>query len=176
MPTPPPHRFHIQALTAALVTLAALSYIAIWANGDPPPVALVLTAPAVTVLIVDAWQSRKRRRTAVEQAERSPAERLRELNAQVAASMQNTASLLERLSRELEDQKAAAEATIAEGEERARWLEINREEAEKVRQLIVGETKETLRAQRRRDWMLLGAGALLSIPIGVLINLLVPGN
>jgi hypothetical protein len=39
---------------------------------------------------------------------------------------------------------------------------------------VIGETKATLRAERRTQWMFFALGLAASIPIGVLINILVP--
>ncbi|WP_143022287.1 hypothetical protein [Nonomuraea maritima] len=184
MTTPPPlARLLIvaakKALAAVGLTLVFLVVGTTEGIFDPEPDWLLwlFSGAAVVSLgssLVLSWYTDRPRRAAVEQAERSPSERLRELNTMVESSMAVTAQFMDRLVRELESQKAAAEATIAEGEERARWLDINKGEAEKMRQLLVGETKATISAQRRRDWMLVGIGALISIPIGAMINLLVP--
>ncbi|MGW4413069.1 hypothetical protein ACWEJ6_54625 [Nonomuraea sp. NPDC004702] len=51
---------------------------------------------------------------------------------------------------------------------------MNIEQAENIRQILLGETKATIRAERRTQWMFFALGAAVSIPIGVAINLLVP--
>ncbi|WP_378786554.1 hypothetical protein ACFMQL_20415 [Nonomuraea fastidiosa] len=163
--------------TSAFLAAAALTL----AMGLPSQTATLLTAGAVAAtsavsLYKQISKELDRHEAALKEAERPPAERLRELNDEVAASMANTADAMDRLVRELESQKAVAEATIAEGEERARWLEINKDEAEKMRQLLVGETKAALRAEGRKQWWFFALGLLGSIPIGIMINLFVPGN
>ncbi|GAA3518703.1 hypothetical protein GCM10023075_81030 [Streptosporangium album] len=81
---------------------------------------------------------------------------------------------MDELRRDLEAQQAARETLLVEAEQQQRLLEINTEEAEKIRQILVGETKATIRAERRREWMffLFGflASAAASVPIGLWVN------
>ncbi|MBF8192086.1 hypothetical protein ITP53_41690 [Nonomuraea sp. K274] len=78
------------------------------------------------------------------------------------------------LRRDLEAQQVAREALITQAEEQQRLLEANEEQAERIRQILVGKTKATIRAERRQQWMFFALGMAMSIPIGVVINLLVP--
>ncbi len=82
--------------------------------------------------------------------------------------------LMDDLRRDVEAQQAAREVLLTQAEEQQRLLSVNREQAEKIRQILVGETKATVRAERRQQWMFFALGVLVPIPIGVLINLLVP--
>lgn len=44
----------------------------------------------------------------------------------------------------------------------------------KIRQILIGETKAAIRAERRTQWMFFALGLLASIPIGLAIEVLVP--
>ncbi|MET9343131.1 hypothetical protein [Nonomuraea sp. NPDC003804] len=48
------------------------------------------------------------------------------------------------------------------------------EQAEKIRQILLGETKRSIKAERRRQWGYILADAVWSVPVGVAINLVVP--
>ncbi|MBG0826144.1 hypothetical protein HS048_36370 [Planomonospora sp. ID91781] len=101
-------------------------------------------------------------------------ERLRERAKAVNAAFTEAARLMEDLQRDLAAQQAAREALLAQTEEQQRLLEVNEEQAEKIRQILVGETKATIHAERRQQWLFFALGVFASIPIGVAINLLVP--
>ncbi|QYC42522.1 hypothetical protein Nocox_24595 [Nonomuraea coxensis DSM 45129] len=79
---------------------------------------------------------------------------------------------MDELERDIQAQQAASEALLTQAEEQESLLAINQEQAEKIRKIIVGETKATIRSERRQQWMFFAAGLLLSIPIGVLVNLI----
>ncbi|MGW4474533.1 hypothetical protein ACWENQ_33090 [Nonomuraea sp. NPDC004354] len=81
---------------------------------------------------------------------------------------------MEDLQRDLDVQQAIRDTLLADAEHQRKLLELNKEEAEKIRHILVGETEATIRAERRQQWIYIGIGALVSIPIGVAINLLVP--
>ncbi len=80
------------------------------------------------------------------------------------------ATLMADLQRDLAAQQAAREELIAKADEQQRLLAVDQEQAENIRQILLGETKATIRAERRREMLFLGAGMLMSIPIGVLVN------
>ncbi|AWS44523.1 hypothetical protein [Streptosporangium sp. 'caverna'] len=83
-------------------------------------------------------------------------------------------TLMNGLHREFEAQQATREALLTKVEDQQRLLEVNQEQAEKIRHILVGETKATIRAERRTQWMFFFLGVGVSIPIGIAINLLVP--
>lgn len=51
---------------------------------------------------------------------------------------------------------------------------MNKDQAEKIRQILLGETEAAIRAERRTQWMFFALGLLASIPIGVAIELAHP--
>lgn len=83
-------------------------------------------------------------------------------------------TLMDDLQREIAAQQAALRELTRQAEEQQRLRDIDPEQAERIRQILVGETKATIRAERRQQWMFFALGVLASIPIGVAINLLVP--
>ena len=114
--------------------------------------------------------SRRRQQEAAE----DPGERLQRRADAVNASFKEAISLMDDLRRDLNAQRAARKRIISEATEQQRLLSVNSEQAENIRQILVGETKATIRAERRTQWMFFALGAAVSIPIGVAINLLVP--
>ncbi|MEV0313547.1 hypothetical protein [Nonomuraea fuscirosea] len=134
-------------------------------------VAAALTAAAVLVFVLAEGRQRTR---AISDAEEDPKEVLRRRVERVNRAVAAAASEMQELQRDLEAQQAASAALLSQAEEQQRLLEINQEQAEKIRHILVGETKATLRAEGRKQWMFFGLGVLVSIPIGVMINIFVP--
>ncbi|MBB4941233.1 uncharacterized membrane-anchored protein YhcB (DUF1043 family) [Streptosporangium album] len=132
---------------------------------------LALALGAIGVAIRFLWR-RQARRLAI--AEEDPGQRLRHRIQSVNSAFAEATTLMDELRRDLEAQQAARETLLVEAEQQQRLLEINTEEAEKIRQILVGETKATIRAERRREWMffLFGflASAAASVPIGLWVN------
>ncbi|MER5645777.1 hypothetical protein [Streptosporangium sp. NPDC002524] len=77
---------------------------------------------------------------------------------------------MDELRRDLSAQQAAREKLIAEAEHQQQLLEVNEEEAEKIRQIIVGETQRSVRNQRLREWGFFLAGLALSVPLNILAD------
>ncbi|MER7506094.1 hypothetical protein AB0L05_30480 [Nonomuraea pusilla] len=136
-------------------------------NGISGAVSIVI-ATTGTVTVTRDWQRR------LAHAAEDPGKVLRDRITRINDAFAEAASLMEDLRRDLEAQQAARETLVAQAEEQQRLLEVNEEQAEKIRQILVGETKATIRAERRQQWMFFTLGVLVSIPIGVAINLLVP--
>ncbi|TYB71212.1 hypothetical protein FXF51_01890 [Nonomuraea sp. PA05] len=107
-------------------------------------------------------------------ADEDPGDRLRHRIKRVNEAFGEAATLMDELDRDLRAQQAARDALLSQAAEQERLLEIDKEQAERIRQILVGETKATIRAERRTQWMFFALGAAVSIPIGVLINILVP--
>ncbi|MGV9380529.1 hypothetical protein ACWDRB_32275 [Nonomuraea sp. NPDC003707] len=110
----------------------------------------------------------------LEKAAEDPAQALRDQIASVDKAFTEATRLMDNLRREFEAQEAARDALIAQAQEQQRLLEVNEEQAEKIRQILVGETKATIRAERHQQWMFFALGVVVSIPIGIMINLFVP--
>ncbi|MEV4016365.1 hypothetical protein AB0J35_38290 [Nonomuraea angiospora] len=108
------------------------------------------------------------------QVAEDPKKVLRDRVTRVNAAFAEATALMDELRRDLDAQQAARDALLAQAEEQQRLLEIDKEQAEKIRQILIGETKTTIRAERRQQWMFFALGVAASIPIGVAINMLVP--
>ncbi|MER6171335.1 hypothetical protein [Streptosporangium sp. NPDC001681] len=110
----------------------------------------------------------------VKEAAEDPIELLRRRIQRVNSAFTEAAALMDELRRSLEAQETAREALVAEAERQQQLLAIDQEQAEKIRQILVSETKETIRAERRQQWMFFALGfaasALASIPIGIWVN------
>ncbi|WP_055480869.1 hypothetical protein [Sphaerimonospora mesophila] len=130
------------------------------------------------VALAGAWlyeQGTKREyRQRLEKAAEDPRQRLEERIQAVSAAFAEAAALMGDLQRDLAAQQVAREAILAQAEEQQRLLSLNQEQAENIRHILLGETKATIWAERRQQWFFFALGALVSIPIGALINLLVP--
>ncbi|MEV6154938.1 hypothetical protein AB0L53_31815 [Nonomuraea sp. NPDC052129] len=154
--------------------LIVFASVAIGWSGDWPVPRTILFALMITFLMGPiAWKIHTGRQQITHAAE-DPGEALRHRLIQVNTAFAEAARLMDDLRRDLEAQQAAREALISQAEEQQRLLAIDQEQAEKIRQILVGETKATIRAERRQQWMFFALGVAMSIPIGVLINLLVP--
>jgi hypothetical protein len=128
------------------------------------------SALGMTLAIRGARISRRRQREAAE----DPGERLRRRVDAVNASFNEAVSLMAELRRDLNAQQAARRKLISQAKEQERLLSVNEEQAENIRQILVGETKATIRAERRQQWMFFALGVAASIPIGIAINIFVP--
>ncbi|MEO3857808.1 hypothetical protein [Acrocarpospora sp. B8E8] len=109
-------------------------------------------------------------RRALEQVGRNPSDRIQDRIDAVHRSFSEAATLMDQLRRDVEAQQAAREALIAQAEEQQLFLAVDQEQAERIRQILVGETKKTILAERRREYTFLLAGLLASIPIGFFVN------
>ncbi|MBN6052370.1 hypothetical protein JYK22_10550 [Nonomuraea sp. RK-328] len=126
------------------------------------------------VLLVAQARSTWMRQQAKEQTLVDPSEHLRTRIEAVNKAFAEAATLMEELQRDLAAQEAARRQVVAEAEHQQHLISMNREEAEAVRRLILGETRADISRQRRDQWVFFMLGAVVSIPIGVAINLLVP--
>lgn len=103
-----------------------------------------------------------------------PRTRLRSRIQGVNAAFAEAGELMDELRRDLEAQQTARDILLAHAEEQQQLLELNQEQAEKIRRILVSETKATIRTERRQQWMFFALGILVSIPIGIAINVFVP--
>ncbi|MFG3438355.1 hypothetical protein ACGF0J_14020 [Nonomuraea sp. NPDC047897] len=149
-----------------------------WDNEDTLiAICWIMFLPAVTFFGVVRRLRRlaaKAEEERTQQAELDPRERLRKhidaLNAAFAQSM----IAMEDLKRDIEVQQAIRDDLIAQAEEHRETLAVEPEHAERTRRVYVRAARDALRAERGQQWMFFALGALISIPIGVAINLLVP--
>ncbi len=163
----------IGLLIHALITTAAPNNLSSRAGvvGGYAAMLFVLVFATVTIFVRAAEQRTSAR---IARAKADPQMLLRERVHEVITAFAAATTLMDDLRRDLEAQQAAREALITQAEEQQRLLEVNQEQAEKIRQILVGETKASIREERRQQWMFFGLGALVSIPIGVMINIFVP--
>ncbi|GAA4906741.1 hypothetical protein LX16_3313 [Stackebrandtia albiflava] len=98
--------------------------------------------------------------------------RLQEALDEVKSSMGYASELMAELQREMDAQTAARDALVAQAEENRRLAEIDREQAERIRGILFAETKAEARRRKRAQWAFFLAGVLISIPVGIAINLL----
>jgi hypothetical protein len=162
-------------VTSFLGAIASFAWA--WADSlDVSPVIVVGAALAIVVGAFTAWgvaDSRRLNRR-VQQADEDPGERLRQRIHKVNQAFGDAAALMDELRRDLEAQQAARESLLEDAERQQQLLNLNREEAEDIRRILVGETKATILAERRREWMFFGLGfiasAAASIPIGIWVN------
>ncbi|MGV9308743.1 MULTISPECIES: hypothetical protein [unclassified Nonomuraea] len=82
--------------------------------------------------------------------------------------------MMDELRRDVQAQQEARDLPVRQAEEQQRLLEADAEQAEKIRQILLGETRKSIKAERRRQWGYILAGAVWSVPVGVAINLVVP--
>ncbi|MER5643368.1 hypothetical protein [Streptosporangium sp. NPDC002524] len=125
----------------------------------------------IALAIVRSERQARRRLNAVRE---DPGEGLRRRIERVNEAFIEAATLMADLQHDLAAQQAAREELIAKAEEQQRLLAIDQETAENIRQILVGETKATIRAEQRQQWKFFLLGALISIPIGIGINVFVP--
>ncbi|MEV7969024.1 hypothetical protein AB0O34_23980 [Sphaerisporangium sp. NPDC088356] len=135
---------------------------------------LITVVLFVVVVVALGMRSLNRREAFLIQALEDPGERLRSRVRRVNLALYEAVSLMDELQRDLRAQQAARDRLSSEAEEQARMLSLNREQAEAIRQVLVGETKATIRAEWRRELKFFAAGLLLSVPIGVFVNLISP--
>ncbi|MEV4581887.1 hypothetical protein AB0K16_52510 [Nonomuraea jabiensis] len=114
------------------------------------------------------------RRDRVEEAAEDPSERLQRRIDRVNVAFAEAASLMDELQRDLEAQQLTRAALLEEAQRQQELLALNEEQAEKIRGILVHETRSTIRAERRQQMIYFIAGvvvsALLSIPIGIWVN------
>ncbi|MCK2215963.1 hypothetical protein MF672_019495 [Actinomadura sp. ATCC 31491] len=108
------------------------------------------------------------------QAAEDPGRRLQRRIERVNSAFAEAAALMDELRRDLAAQQIARQALLEEAERQQQILDIDEEEAEKIRQILMRETRTAIQAERRQQWFFFALGALASIPIGVAVNLLVP--
>lgn len=168
------------SLAGAFIFLSAAAFVQRLAKDDAADVtdiSLVMMAVSGVFAAMSIYLQRLNRRARqarLEAVQADPGERLRNRIAAVNDAFAEAVTLLDDLRRDLASQQAARAALEAQSEEQQRLLAIDEEQAGKIRKIIVGETKETIRAERRQQWMFFALGVAVSIPIGIMINLLVP--
>ncbi|WP_214317068.1 hypothetical protein [Nonomuraea sediminis] len=104
------------------------------------------------------------------QAEEDPAEVLRRRIQEVNLAFSAAVTLKDDLERELQRQLAELEGIINRSEEHEVLLAQDAERAEALRRAITRKTKQEIRAERRQQLLYVAIGAVISFPIGLLVN------
>ncbi|NRQ34490.1 hypothetical protein HII36_21945 [Nonomuraea sp. NN258] len=134
-------------------------------------IAGLISLPVALILFqLGARDSKKRLAQAAEDAGQALEDRIK----RASESLIETTKLMTDLQQEFATQQAALKQIKEEAEEQKLLRDIDPETAERMRRISVGETKATIRSERRTQWLFLGLGILMSIPIGVAINIFVP--
>ncbi|GAA3710623.1 hypothetical protein GCM10022224_090110 [Nonomuraea antimicrobica] len=129
----------------------------------------------VGFVLVNAFGASASQKKAREQAALvDPQKRLGARIEAVDKAFAEAATLMEELRRDLAAQEAARRRLVTEAQHQQQLIGMDREEAEAVRQLILGETRADIARQRRAQWVFFVLGAVVSIPIGVAINWFIP--
>ncbi|WP_405085056.1 hypothetical protein [Microbispora sp. NBC_01389] len=129
----------------------------------------LLSIPYVALGIL-GWLGRGRNRERLGAAADKPGKRLNDWIKAVNDAFTEAATLMHELQRDLRAQQAAREALLTEAERQQKLLEVDQEQAEKIREILVGETKATIRAERRQQLLFFALGLAASVPIGVFVN------
>lgn len=152
-------------------TISAALLGAVVANPKEAVSALVAALLAVAVTLALAFWLDRLIGKRLAEAEEDPSERLRQRINRVNKAFVEAATLVDELRRDLDAQQAARQALLAEAARQQELLAISKEDAERIRHILVGETKATLKAERRMQWMFFALGATISIPISILTNI-----
>ncbi|MEU8198327.1 hypothetical protein AB0C10_31560 [Microbispora amethystogenes] len=129
----------------------------------------LLSIPYVTLGIL-GWLRRGRNRERLDAAADAPGKRLNDRIRAVNDAFTEAATLMNELQRDLKAQQIAREALLTEAERQQKLLEVDKEQAEKIREILIGETKATIRAERRQQLLFFALGLAASVPIGVFVN------
>lgn len=81
-------------------------------------------------------------------------------------------TLIAQAQQAIDEQKAARDALIAQAREHQQLLELSRDEAEKIREILTSEVPGETRTERLRNVLFLITGGLASVPVGILVNYL----
>ncbi|MEV4067248.1 hypothetical protein [Nonomuraea dietziae] len=99
---------------------------------------------------------------------------MRERMDEVRKAIDRSGQVLHDLRLYMDEQKHAADVLLERAERQRRLLEVDKDQAQVIRQILIEESVQNMRTGRRREWMFFALGMAASIPIGVLINLYVP--
>ncbi|WP_182887119.1 hypothetical protein [Microbispora sp. H10885] len=129
----------------------------------------LLSMPYVALGVLDRLR-RGRDRRRLDAAADEPGKRLNDRIRAVSDAFTEAATLMNELQRDLKAQQAARETLLTEAQRQQKLLEVDKEQAEKIREILIGETKATIRAERRQQLLFFALGLVASVPIGVLVN------
>ncbi|NUT39871.1 MAG: hypothetical protein HOV86_07740 [Thermoactinospora sp.] len=99
---------------------------------------------------------------------------MRERMNEVRKAIDRSSEVLHDLRLYMDEQQHAADVLLKRAERQRRLLEVDEDQAQAIRQILIEESVQNVRSGRRREWMFFVLGMAASIPIGVMINLYVP--
>lgn len=148
------------ALVAVVIFVSLAFPFASNLVSDPGLVWLLSTAGIFTSTLglVLAFRGVRISRKQQQEAAEDPGERLQRRVEAVNTAFDEALSLMGELRRDLKAQQAARKKLIDDAKTQQRLLSVNKDQAENIRQILVGETKATIRAARRREWMFFALG------------------
>ncbi|MEQ4723797.1 hypothetical protein [Nonomuraea sp. B19D2] len=129
---------------------------------------LVVALFSVSALVIQGRAERRRLAAAGE----DPADGLRQRADQATVALGEAVALMNELQREVGTRKAQLLEAVAEADKVAKFLDVNEEARDFLRGVTTQNTKSAIRAQQREQWKFVLIGAGISIPIGIIINLL----
>ncbi|MBB5081348.1 hypothetical protein [Nonomuraea endophytica] len=184
-PEPPAPSHQTAGTLAAIASLVAASVgVAVQLIGDDilttiPPWVAIAAGAVGTLTTAGLLYVTRRARLPRPKIEVDPSERLQQrINAvNDAFSQANTAFaeagvLADELRQEIATQQAAHQKLTEEAERQRTLINMDREEAEAVQALILGDTKSDRKRQRLREWAFFLVGLLLAIPLNIASNLI----
>lgn len=124
--------------------------------------------PVIVGLMVGGVHQRQREDIAAAQ---DPKVRLRERTQAVNVALEEAMRLMDELKQDVERQLAARDVLLTQVDEHQKMLELDKDQADKIARILLGETKATIRAERKPQWVFFALGIIASIPVGVVINL-----
>ncbi|GAA3843771.1 hypothetical protein GCM10022226_78450 [Sphaerisporangium flaviroseum] len=137
------------------------------ATVDDIVIVMMVAAAIFTGMIISLRRLQDQAMQAQLEAETDPRERLLKRVDAINNAFADAANLMDELQRARDD-------LLEEAEEHRELLATNPEHAESVMRLLARNEKAAIRVNRRDQWLFFALGVGASIPIGVLINLLVP--
>lgn len=93
---------------------------------------------------------------------------------QANRAFREAGTLADELRADIAAQQAAHEQLVREAEHQRTLINMDREEAEAVQALILGDTKSDRRRQRTREWAFFLVGLLLAVPLNIASDFIGP--
>jgi hypothetical protein len=90
----------------------------------------------------------------------------------VSAAFAEASQLMAELQHDLELQQAAHQILAEAVDEHQNFLEVNQEQAQKIREIVLSDIHASRRGDRRQQWLFFILGVAASIPIGIAINVI----
>ncbi|MGV9383354.1 hypothetical protein ACWDRB_46595 [Nonomuraea sp. NPDC003707] len=169
-----------EALSVLMIVFACLGLLAgggaLTEEGSTPASWIVIAASAALGTFGAAWMwrlSKAEKQRQLQLAARR-AHPLKPRVEAVTAAFAEASQLMAELQHDLELQQAAHQILAEAVDEHQNFLDVNHEQAQKIREIVLSDIHANRRGDRRQQWLFFILGVAVSIPIGVVINVLVP--